>query len=123
MFNEPMPYIWSNKISIFQKESMVRFIKEVSEYSKEKGCKNIICFFPNRKKLEVPAEWEAVASLDSIDIFATDPYWVGSDFSHDQLVEFYVDEAVQIGKKTGKEVQLYIQNFRIPKEEEYKEIE
>src|SRR5690625_675664 len=34
MFNEPMPYIWSNKISIFQKESMVRFIDRKSEYSK-----------------------------------------------------------------------------------------
>ncbi|MEC5422937.1 hypothetical protein QGM71_05425 [Virgibacillus sp. C22-A2] len=120
IYEEEMPLLWSDRIQSFRKRSMVDFIQEVSSYSKKKGIKNIICFFPNRINFEVPNEWEAVASLESIDIFATDPYWVGSNYSSKEYVEYYVEQAVKIGDKVGKEVQLYIQNFRIEAEEEYK---
>lgn len=109
-----MPMEWNKDIENFRKDVMIDFLDELSKYALELGLRNIVCFFPNRKQLAVPPEWEKAADLGAVEIFATDPYWVGSDYTAEEFVDFYVKAAVDIAGRTGTKPQLYIQNFRIP---------
>jgi len=108
-----MPAEWNEDIENFRKDVMIDFLDELSRYALGLKMRNIVCFFPNRKKLIVPPEWEKAAGLEAVEIFATDPYWVGSNFAADEFVDFYVKAAVDIARRTGTKPQLYIQNFRI----------
>src|SRR5690625_1478576 len=112
-FGYDMPAEWNPDIENFRKDVMIDFLDELSRYALGLKVKNIVCFFPDRKNLVVPPEWEKAAGLEAVEIFATDPYWVGADFAAQEFVDFYVKAAVDIAEKTETKPQLYIQNFRI----------
>lgn len=112
-FGYKMPLKWNKDIETFRKKVMIDFLDELSIYAQDNKVRNIVCFFPNRKKLTVPPEWEEAAGLKAIEGFATDPYWVGADYDAEELVEFYVKEVTKLARKTNTVPQLYIQNFRI----------
>ncbi|WP_078593716.1 hypothetical protein [Evansella clarkii] len=114
-----MPGEWSTDVEEFRKDSMIDFLKEMTDYAKGKDFTNIICFFPNRRKFEVPSEWEEAACLEGVDVFATDPYWVGANYEVEKFISFYVEQAIRIAEANNLKVQLYIQNFRIEEGKEH----
>jgi len=59
----------------FRESSLVDFLREMTEHVAARGGKNTICLLPLTEGAHGIADWDLVASLPQLDVFATDPYW------------------------------------------------
>jgi hypothetical protein len=62
--------------------------------------------------------WEKVASLSSVSIFGTDPYWRPHQPEVAKHVGRFARRVVELAQRYGKEPQIWILNFNIPRGEE-----
>jgi len=63
----------------FREASLVDFLREMAEHVAARGGKNTICLLPLTEGSHGIQDWDAVAALPGLDVFATDPYWKNFD--------------------------------------------
>lgn len=118
-FGYEMPVQINNDILEFKKDGIFDFIKFMSGYCRDKGVKSAVCFLPSDRKQDLEL-YEKTASLDTIDILGTDPYWIWDNVSFD--VEEYVEKYTRMIKmlcaRHNKESEIWVQNFRVTPERE-----
>lgn len=97
---------------------VLNFLEFVTNYTKEKGLKNIICMLPYSA---VGNLWEKIINLKGLDVFAVDPYFTIHGVSI--LPKLYVSSIIKKIKKVcpEKEWQIWFQGFRL-KEKNIKDI-
>lgn len=107
----------------FREASVVEFLKQLCNETHARGMKNAVCLLPLKDKQIGLSDWSKVASIPSVDIFGTDPYWAFFDKELHPFVGGYASEVQSLSQEYGKEAQIWIQAYRIQdgREEELKE--
>ncbi|MFH1783538.1 MAG: hypothetical protein ABH868_01365 [bacterium] len=111
-FGRPMPSGLTPDVHLFIGETIAGFLKDMSLFSKRHKMKNAVCVYA---KEEYEPFWDIIASIKSIDIFGTDPYWRFAKKSLRPYVTYYTKKVLSVCEKHNKEAQLWIQAVRIPK--------
>jgi hypothetical protein len=91
---------------------IIDFLAEMTAIVRERGVKNAVCVYP-QDDAGASQLWEKIISLETIDIFGTDPYWLLWNKKLD-FVEDFAKKVYNLCKEHNKEAQLWIQAFKIP---------
>lgn len=119
----PMPKKINKDIREFKEDCLYEFLEDMTKTAKKKGGKNALCLLPDwQNKEKVKDNWKRYAKLDSLDIFGSDPYWILADQSRSDF-EFYTKKTLELSDNHGKEAQIWVQAFKIDKEDEKKPAE
>jgi hypothetical protein len=59
-------------------------------------------------------DFQAAAAIPDLDIFGTDPYWYALGVDAERLTRVYGEEAAAVARKHGRDLQLWVQAFRVP---------
>jgi hypothetical protein len=59
-------------------------------------------------------DFDRTAAIPDLDIFATDPYWYALGVEAEPFMRTYSEEAAVAAKKHNRELQLWLQAFRVP---------
>ena len=113
-----MPEVANDDVVGFKENSALSFFKEMTKYAKEKGLKNAVCFLPIEDDKTISIPYEKVASLDTIDVIGSDPYWYIFGKNVDDFVKPVTERMVKIGEKYSKEVQMWFQGYKVPRSRE-----
>jgi hypothetical protein len=122
-----MPLEQTEEVFSFKHAATLRLVIQLSDYAKSLGLKVAVCLLPILKNDVDRKHWEEIISHSSIDIFATDPYTVLGETGLDdhyllgaeKFVGHYSNEVLDLCEQHGKEGQIWVQNFMIPKEKEH----
>jgi hypothetical protein len=125
---EPMPEELTPEVISFREDRAVGFLRELSQAVKEANpdLDVITCLLPTQSPLIGITDWERIASIPEVDVFATDPYYFYTGMSREEGLEFFRStgaKAVDLARRNGKRSQLWLQAFRAPegREEEFVE--
>jgi hypothetical protein len=121
--NKEMSEATPAEINRFQEKSVVDFLTELCDAAHAKGLRNAVCLLPIKQKSLGLSDWTRVASIPTLDIFGTDPYWIFFEKQLRQFVGDFAREVKSLCQKFSKEAQIWIQAYRIPygREQEIKE--
>jgi hypothetical protein len=59
-------------------------------------------------------DFDSAAGIPHLDIFSTDPYWFLLGVEPEKFMRTYSEEAAAAAKKHGRQLQLWLQAFRVP---------
>jgi hypothetical protein len=59
-------------------------------------------------------DFDSAAAISDLDIFSTDPYWYALGVEPEGFMRTYSEEAANAAKKHSRELQLWLQAFRVP---------
>jgi hypothetical protein len=142
-FGGPIPREFTPEVKAFREASLLDLLTELCQHGREQGMRNALCLFPTdlpehgfpepgeqlRSYLEhkgiaagnVEAmmhigigDFEASASIPDLDIFGTDPYWFLLGVDPDKFMRVYSEKAAEAARNHGRDVQLWLQAFRVP---------
>ncbi len=99
---------------LFREQSIVDFLAALCDYGRSKGARNAVCLLPHKERRYGIVDWAKVASISSLDIFGTDPYWLWFDKPVAEFVDNFSRDVVRLARQFNKEPQIWIQNFKIP---------
>jgi len=113
-FGRDLPVAMDGDVIAFRDESIVSFFKTLTEYSqKTHSMKNALCVLPDENPLMGVSSWDLLASLPSISIFGTDPYWMLWNKPLLDYVRASTRRIIDICSRFGKEPQMWVQAFLI----------
>lgn len=113
-FNYEMPSQLTDDVKEFREDSLIDFLKEMTEDVHARGKRNCVCMLPPWFPAGLD-DWDKIASLESVDEIASDPYWERGA-SEEWVREKYAETAVKLttaAKKYGKAVQMWIKAYQI----------
>ena len=115
-YREPIPSEKTENLSAFRTEAIVDYVRVMSDYVKKVDAKlkTGTCVMHTDKE-----SWENVTKIKSLDIFGTDPYWICHKEALVPFVPKYSREAIDCAKKNGKESNIWVQCWIIPKGREH----
>jgi len=111
-FNFPMPTIETEEVKVFKKKSLISFIERLSNKVKMNNVKNTLYLTANLSLEKVEKEWESLFNINSIDTFATGPYWQWAKKPVEHVAE-YAKIILEMASKKNKNSQIWIQGFKI----------
>ncbi len=115
MFGHPMEKAGDLDLRKFRGITKIEFLRKLMDYASSKNIKNALCLLPHDEDLD----WESFAAIESLHVFGTDPYWILKREGFDEWMEEKVQKVAQLSKKFGKESEIWIQNFKVKKSDEY----
>ncbi|MDE3191369.1 MAG: N-acetylmuramic acid 6-phosphate etherase [Acidobacteriota bacterium] len=74
-FGADIPRELTPEVRVFREASVLGFLREAVADVVERGGKNTICLLPSTEGAQGISDWDAVAALPGLSVFATDPYW------------------------------------------------
>src|SRR5687768_18103789 len=77
-FGRDFPARLDEEVLAFREASLVDFLGDLTAHVHSRGGRNTICLLPAVEGAHGVRDWDAVASLAGVDVFATDPYWRAS---------------------------------------------
>jgi hypothetical protein len=117
----PLPDRFTQEVHRFRHDSVIDFLREVTQMVKSAHRKNAICFLGEQEDKEKELDfWSRVAEMDSVDIIGTDPYWWDKRMDVTLLYEPSAKKIAHLARQHGKEGHMWVQNFMItPQTEDY----
>ncbi len=113
-YGEDMPVVRSNTVQEFRKNSILRFVADMSAYVHENRKENAICVIPVSEDEVAGIDWNEIAALPTIDSFGVSPYWYLYQKNVEPYVQKYANKVVEVCRKHGKRSHLWIQTFGVP---------
>jgi N-acetylmuramic acid 6-phosphate etherase len=101
----------------FREASLVDFLREMTEHVAARGGKNTICLLPLTEGSHGISDWDAVAALPGLDVFATDPYWKNFDEPADSFVGRFATLLAETAARHGVRPQLWLPSFGLTRED------
>jgi N-acetylmuramic acid 6-phosphate etherase len=101
----------------FRESSLVDFLREMTAHVAARGGKNTICLLPLTEGSHGIADWDAVAALPGLDVFATDPYWKNFDEPADSFVGRFATLLAETAARHGVRPQLWVPSFGLTTED------
>lgn len=122
-YDAEMPHEETDEVVGFKHDSAARLLFRLSAYAKSLGLRVAVCLLPMLRSERDWQHWHEIASHPDIDIFATDPYTMLGETGLDdyyslgaeKFVSFYAGKVKELCAQYGKEGQIWIQNFMIPR--------
>lgn len=109
-----MPEQLTEDVKAFRENSLIDFLKEMTIDVKSRGKRNCVCMLPPWFPAGLD-DWEKIASLESVDEIASDPYWERGA-SEEWVREKYAETAVKLvnaANKYGKAIQMWVKAYQI----------
>jgi hypothetical protein len=109
-----MPRQLSPEVLAFRENSLLRFLKQVTEWVKNHGKRNSVCMLPPWFPAGLE-NWDLVAAMPSVDEIASDPYWEKTT-PRAEIASSYGNTAqrlVKLAHQYQKEAQMWIKNYHI----------
>jgi N-acetylmuramic acid 6-phosphate etherase len=97
----------------FREASLVDFLGELTAHVRARGGRNTVCLLPAVEGAHGVRDWDAVASLPGVDVFATDPYWKSFDAEAGPFVERFAGLLAETSARHGVEAELWVPAFRL----------
>lgn len=113
-FGYEMPKELSQDVLRFREDSLIDFLREMTEDVHNRGKRNCVCMLPPWFPAGLD-DWSRVACLDCVDEIASDPYWERGA-SEDWVREKYAETSnklVAVASKFGKQVQMWVKAYQI----------
>jgi N-acetylmuramic acid 6-phosphate etherase len=101
----------------FRESSLVDFLREMAAHVASRGGKNTICLLPLTEGSHGISDWDAVASLPGLDVFATDPYWKNFDEPADAFVGRFATLLAETAARHGVRPQLWVPSFGLTRDD------
>lgn len=98
----------------FREDSLIDFLKEMTEDVHAHGKRNCVCMLPPWFPAGLD-DWGKVAQLQSVDEIASDPYWekgATEDWVHEKYAET-ANKLTEVAAQYGKAVQMWIKAYQI----------
>ncbi len=112
-YGREMPDEMDDDVIGFREQTVVGFFSELGEYAKSCGLKNALCVLPDEDARRGVSNWDALASIPSLDIFGTDPYWAIWGLPLEEYVRDRTKKAKGLCEKHGREIQMWLLAFLI----------
>ncbi|MCF0225545.1 MAG: hypothetical protein HUK20_14860 [Fibrobacter sp.] len=113
-YGEAMPSELTYNVKKFREDSLIGFLKEMTEHVHRLGKKNCVCMLPPWFPAGLD-DWSKVAALECVDEIASDPYWERGA-TEEWVIEKYAETAkrlVDVAAQYGKQVQMWIKAYQI----------
>lgn len=117
-YGHKMPVQFTEEVAEFRSQTIIDYFKEVTNYSKETGMKNVICVFPSETPISGLSNWEDIAKIKTVDNFGTDPYWYNKGVNPYEYVFSSTKKCLEVCNKYGKDHNIWIQGFGVPSAQE-----
>ena len=101
----------------FREASLVDFLREMTAHVAARGGKNTICLLPLTEGSHGISDWDAVAALPGLDVFATDPYWKNFDEPADSFVGRFATLLAETAARHGVRAQLWLPSFGLTRDD------
>jgi len=101
----------------FREASLVDFLREMTAHVASRGGKNTICLLPLTEGSHGISDWDAVAALPGLDVFATDPYWKNFDEPADSFVGRFATLLAETAARHGVRAQLWLPSFGLTRDD------
>jgi N-acetylmuramic acid 6-phosphate etherase len=116
-FGRDFPRELTEEVLAFREASLVDFLGELTAHVRGRGGRNTICLLPAVEGAHGVRDWDAVASLDGVDVFATDPYWKSFDEPAGPFVRKYAALLAETAARNDVVAELWVPAFRLTKED------
>jgi N-acetylmuramic acid 6-phosphate etherase len=101
----------------FREASLVDFLREMTEHVAGQGGKNTICLLPLTEGSHGIKDWDAIAALPGLDVFATDPYWKNFDEDPGAFVGRFAKLLAETAGRHGVRPQLWVPSFGLTRDD------
>ena len=101
----------------FREASLVDFLREMTAHVAARGGKNTICLLPLTEGAHGIRDWDAVAALPGVDVFATDPYWKNFDEGADSFVGRFARLLAETARRHGVVPQMWLPSFGLTRDD------
>jgi len=101
----------------FREASLVDFLREMTDHVAARGGKNTVCLLPLTKGTHGISDWDAVAALPGVDVFATDPYWKNFDESAESFVGRFATLLAETSARHGVRAQMWLPSFGLTRDD------
>jgi N-acetylmuramic acid 6-phosphate etherase len=112
-FGRDFPAELDDEVLAFREASLVDFLGELTAHVRSRGGRNTICLLPAVEGAHGVRDWDAVASLPGVDVFATDPYWESFDEEAGPFVRRFAKLLVETAARHGVVSELWVPAFRL----------
>jgi N-acetylmuramic acid 6-phosphate etherase len=112
-FGGEMPTGLTDDVLAFREASLVDFLGEMVAHVRSRGGRSTICLLPAVEGAHGVRDWDAVAQLPGLDVFATDPYWHDVDDSPREFVERYARLLSDAAERADVTAELWLPAFRL----------
>jgi N-acetylmuramic acid 6-phosphate etherase len=116
-FGGPVPRELTPDVQAFREASVVDFLREVLAHVAQRGGENTVCLLPSTEGAHGISDWNMVASLPGLTIFATDPYWKHWDEAAGPFVQRFAKLLRETCDSHGVQAQLWLPSFGLTAEE------
>lgn len=113
-YGRPMGDTMDPDVVAFREDTVVEFFASLCDYVKECGLRNALCVLPEEDSHRGVSDWARLASIPSLDIFGTDPYWALKGLPVEPYVRDTTRKAKALCEKYGRELQMWVLAFLIP---------
>jgi N-acetylmuramic acid 6-phosphate etherase len=110
-FGGPVPGELTPEVRRFREESVVEFLREVTDHVAGRGGSNTICLLPATEGAQGLADWNEVAALPALAVLATDPYWKHWDEAAGPFVRRFARLLRETADRHGVGAQLWVPSF------------
>jgi N-acetylmuramic acid 6-phosphate etherase len=105
------------EVQAFREQSVVDFLGEMTAHVAGRGGKNTICLLPLTEGPHGVSNWDEVASLPGLDVFATDPYWKNFDETAESFVGRFARLLADTAARHEVDAQLWLPSFGLTRED------
>src|ERR687898_2599948 len=112
-FGRDFPAELDEEVLAFREASLVDFLGELTAHVRGQGGRNTICLLPAVEGAHGVQNWDAVASLPGVDVFATDPYWKSFGEEAGPFVRRFAKLLVETASRHGVASELWVPAFRL----------
>jgi N-acetylmuramic acid 6-phosphate etherase len=101
----------------FREASLVDFLRDMSAHVAARGGKNTICLLPLTEGSHGIKDWDSVAALPGLDVFATDPYWKNFGEPADSFVGRFATLLAETAARHGVRAQMWLPSFGLTRDD------
>jgi N-acetylmuramic acid 6-phosphate etherase len=112
-FGRDLPTELTDEVLAFREASLVDFLGEMVAHVHARGGRSTICLLPAVEGAHGVRDWDAVAALPGLDVFATDPYWHDVDEPAREFVARYAQLLTASAARAGVTAELWLPAFRL----------
>jgi len=105
------------EVQRFRERSLVDFLGEMTAHVAARGGRNTVCLLPLTEGAQGISDWNPVAALPALDVFATDPYWKNFDEPAGSFVGRFATLLAETAAWNNVEPQLWLPSFGLMRDD------
>jgi N-acetylmuramic acid 6-phosphate etherase len=105
------------EVQAFREKSVLEFLGQMTAHVAARGGKNTICLLPLTEGPHGVSDWDAIASLPGLEVFATDPYWKNFDETAESFVGRFARLLAETASRHGVAPQLWLPSFGLTRDD------